>query len=123
MQLHNINLKCNPLAHTQNHARTLATAALIFSVFPREARILCALSQSLAFEAVFKDSLPALPSQIQTKPLCLPGHLLDIPPLSLATPDSAQHVHSELRELPLVCSHRQVKGAQGVSANHFITEH
>ncbi|KAF3854607.1 hypothetical protein F7725_022662 [Dissostichus mawsoni] len=44
------------------------------------ARILCALSQSLAFEAVFKDSLPALPSQIQTKPLCLPGHLLDIPP-------------------------------------------
>ncbi|KAK5867666.1 hypothetical protein PBY51_012135 [Eleginops maclovinus] len=59
---------------------------------------------------MFKDSLPALPSQIQTKPLCLPGHLLDIPPpkpchsrFSSACSIRAERVSSGLVKLGIHC--------------------
>ncbi|KAK1888000.1 Serine/threonine-protein kinase BRSK2, partial [Dissostichus eleginoides] len=54
-----------------------------------------------------KTAYLLFPARSRRNPCVFQGISWTSLPPSLATPDSAQHVHSELRELPLVCSHRQ----------------
>lgn len=56
---------------------------------------------------MFKDSLPAQPSQIQRKPWCLPGHLLNTPP-------RPRPFHSRFSSA--ACSRRAERVSSGVSS-------